>query len=712
MNFFKNTDNDAMDSEDSPESSSGIKRTRTRNKVANKGFVDSAKINLEDTEDDELTEDTSVIKKRRTGKGRIASLTEKESRQSSRVRSRASKRLTSRPPSRSMADTLPTDSSDASESEEEPVPSRVTRTTGRNLRASNNSTTVSKTRPKAKDADVDELAEGDDVEQSENSDVVFDAPKQKRQPAQNRHGRSPSVGRRGRPRKAAAESSSSPERVEPTRKSGRDRQVKSMKEMDMDEEIYADEVVKNSTPKVISIREIYQPVPKNSPFSNHHNRSCDVCGEYGTHSNKGSSPLIHCQGCSTSIHKVCLGYRSTREAMVTKVGHENFVMQCRRCIGIYTKKDPSAPRLDLCQGCGKKGKGCAAFSTKKTAKAEEKLRQENDGDDPITKVPEELVNNADNLLFRCTGCYRSWHFEHLPPLNGSPEKPGNAEKTRAARLKEYTPDWQCKDCIEVPGKVQKVVAWRPVDRKTYEKLKSATIEDYREDEKEYLLKWHGASYFQCTWMAGAWVWGVTATSMRKAFVRREEGINEEPKFTSEEAIPEEYLRMEIIFEVEYDDDYEPVNEASDKANISAVERVLVKWLGLGYEESVWEVPPKPEDADRWTDFVAAYNEYVAGQYFKSQPVDTLKDRVDAFRKINFHKKLAMKKQPASLVGGEMMPYQLDGLNWLLYNFHQKKNVILADEMGLGKTIQIISMMAALVLEKPKVTSPSCLFPHN
>jgi hypothetical protein len=50
---------------------------------------------------------------------------------------------------------------------------------------------------------------------------------------------------------------------------------------------------------------------------------------------------------------------------------------------------------------------------------------------------------------------------------------------------------------------------------------------------------------------------------------------------------------------------------------------------------------------------------------------------------------------------------MEGLNWLLYNFHQKKNVILADEMGLGKTIQIISLFASLVKGNPKV----CPIPH-
>ncbi len=33
-------------------------------------------------------------------------------------------------------------------------------------------------------------------------------------------------------------------------------------------------------------------------------------------------------------------------------------------------------------------------------------------------------------------------------------------------------------------------------------------------------------------------------------------------------------------------------------------------------------------------------------------------------------------------------YQLDGVNWMLWNWWNKRSCILADEMGLGKTIQV------------------------
>ena len=48
------------------------------------------------------------------------------------------------------------------------------------------------------------------------------------------------------------------------------------------------------------------------------------------------------------------------------------------------------------------------------------------------------------------------------------------------------------------------------------------------------------------------------------------------------------------------------------------------------------------------------------------------------------------------LGGQLHPYQLEGLNWLLHAHRQGVHVTLADEMGLGKTIQTIAFVAALM----------------
>jgi chromodomain-helicase-DNA-binding protein 4 len=508
---------------------------------------------------------------------------------------------------------------------------------------------------------------------------------------------------RGRPKKIQGRrkndsDGSSFEREGPTRRSGRATKATSnMKERLEDEEMYQDEDVEVEIgPKIISIREIFQPLSSKSEFRNVHNRRCDVCSGAETTSNKGPSPLIHCQGCTTSVHKVCLGYRSNREHMVTKVGDDDFVLQCRRCIGVNIKKDVNAPNHGCCSACKEPGLACASFSAKKTSKHEEKLREENGGKDPITPVNPELLNNASIVLFRCTSCQRGFHFEHLPAFDESSETPSDIGELRNERFNEYSKSWNCKDCIDAPGKVQAMVAWRPANIESYNPGTACVMTP--EDDKEYLIKWEGKSYFECTWMPGAWVYGITAAAMRSAFLRRDEQAL--PKMTAEDAIPEEFLRIEIVLDVKYSSRVKTHTEEIDKARVKEVDRAFAKFQGLGYDEVAWVQPPNPNETERWDDFVAAYNEYVAGKYFKQQQ-PRIKERMEEYRSLNFQNKLLMHEQPASLTGGQIMPYQLEGMNWLLYNFHQQKNVILADEMGLGKTIQVIATLAALIKEKPK-----------
>lgn len=684
---------------------------RTRTKPQNENMVDSTKVDLEETEEEDSSSDgQAIVKKRRfVGKGRVSELvkenpTQRGSRVSSRLSSRAATKMT-----------VEDESSESSDSSAKPV-ARSGRSNPRVSGRSTNSNRASRSKKQADNDDEDELAadviEIEDSDESENSGFI-DA-KDKRKSLNARRSTSMSAkGRKGRPKKIVEESSSSDERPEPTRRSGRDNKIrKNMREQDVDEELYAEDDAVNHGPKIISIREIYQPVPKQSRFAKFHKKDCDVCDGTGDHSNKGTSQLVYCQGCSTSIHKVCLGYRSAREHRVTKIGHENFVLQCKRCIGLYSKKNPTNPRLNVCTGCHKIGDSCSAFSAKKTSKQEQKLREENDGDDPITKVAEDLINNADSLLFRCVGCKRAWHFDHLPPKDDEDDDMDEDEdetNLRLERYKQYASEWQCNDCSAGHPKVQGFAAWRAIDREAYESSEAEDKADtLREDEKEYLVKWTDRSYTKCTWMPGAWVWGVTMSVMRTAFYEDREGENIHPKWTLEEAVPEEFMAMEIVFDVKYNEDYEPRTLAADKAHIGDVEEVLVKFQGLGYEETVWEAPPSPENADRFAEFVSAYNEYLNGIYFKHQPTSQMNDRIREFRSMNFQKKILMKKQPTSLSGGQIMGYQLEGLNWLLHNFHQKKNGILADEMGLGKTIQVIAMIAALVLDKPKVSTSTCL----
>eukprot|EP00057_Strongylocentrotus_purpuratus_P017264 XP_011671738.1 PREDICTED: chromodomain-helicase-DNA-binding protein Mi-2 homolog [Strongylocentrotus purpuratus] len=65
---------------------------------------------------------------------------------------------------------------------------------------------------------------------------------------------------------------------------------------------------------------------------------------------------------------------------------------------------------------------------------------------------------------------------------------------------------------------------------------------------------------------------------------------------------------------------------------------------------------------------------------------------------DLRKKFEVQPQYIDACGGKLHDYQLEGLNWLRYSWHNDICTILADEMGLGKTIQTIAFLYSLYKE--------------
>ena len=474
-----------------------------------------------------------------------------------------------------------------------------------------------------------------------------------------------------------------------TRKSHRSTQHKdSMGERAEDDiERSGSEPERPAAPKFAGAREKFPPLPQSDPFKLRHIPQCDSCN-IGDH----LGPLIPCQGCTLAYHKGCIGTRASREHLVTKIGDDNFVLQCRRCMNVARKKDKTAPNLAVCQASGEPGLACIPFRDRKTPMQEQKEREDNGGVDPIAPVDPDLINNVKNVLFRCIQCSRGFHFHHLPTRSARHMDIAGRDNAEVAeeRFNEYSRDWKCKDCAEVKDKVAGLIAWRPVDLDNWNS--GIGYEDVFEDEKHYLIKWDGRSYFRATWMPGAWVWGVTSHGMRKAFAKKQTG----PKMSIGDAIPEEYLRIDIVLNIRFTSIVNYRSKVIDEARIKEVDEALIKYKGLPYEEAVWEKVPVPEDGERWIDFTTAYTDWVLGRYTHLPKTTTLKNRLEKARATPFLK-LEKKEQPESMTNDiKMMKYQIDGLNWLYHQWHQQKNGILADEMGLGKTIQVIGFLATLV----------------
>lgn len=475
---------------------------------------------------------------------------------------------------------------------------------------------------------------------------------------------------------------------QPRRSSRATRNVRYMPDdIDPDEDAFTQVEEKPGVPKIASVKELFRPISPDSSFAIVHTNTCHTCG-----SANNRSQIVYCQGCSYSYHRHCIGPRSAREHLVTKVGEANFVLQCRFCIEIHRKKDLLAPRRSICQSCRTEGRSCTPFSQRQTARQEEKLREQNGGVDPIINVPDKLVNNPENVLFRCTSCNRGWHQHHLPSI-GSPSPGGDQE---VGALKDYSIDWHCNECTLAQQKVHRLVAWRTSPTAGIPHQAFTQLSD---DDKEYLVKWEGMSYFHCTWMPGAWIFGITASVMRTAFAKK---ALETDLFKTDqkEAIPDEYLMIDIIFRVKLDPAAPRANSRQeDVDDLAGISKVLVKFQGLGYDDVVWDRPPTASSGELYNAFQVAYQEYLAGKHFKHSSQFQIRERIRAFQREKLEE---VEVQPAGLKRGKLMGYQLEGLNWLLNNFHSGRSVVLADEMGLGKTVQVVSLVVYLVQENPKV----------
>ncbi|USP81376.1 hypothetical protein yc1106_08650 [Curvularia clavata] len=620
-------------------------------KVTNKDYVDISTIPISSSEDD--SEEGRISSTKRNTRGQDLKRGRRVGR-SSRARSTSSNLL--------ALSTDDDDSGDAGKRRRGPRRKAIRQPTRRSTRQ-----IIS-----ARDSDEDE-SQDDHISDSSTSDILRSdlGPGRKRKRQSARTAKLEKVRRVGQRQSDRAT-----------------RATKNMQEADLNDIYRSDSEPRAAAQKISVVREEYETLPRSNPFRRRHAEGCEVCFD-----GPNVAPLIYCQGCSFAYHKNCLGNRSNRDHLVTKVGDENFVLQCKRCIGFYKMKDKTAPDLSKCQDCAVPGPSCRPFRSRKTTQQEMKEREENDGYDPIVDVPSELINNANNVLFRCTKCSRAWHYYHLPPMSPyAMEVNRDDDELADERFREYSKKWQCKECEETKDrKVGAIIAWRPSDIESYRP--GTPCERICEDDKQYLIKWENKSYFQAAWHSGAWTWGVTAGVQRKAFFKREDG----PKMRTEDAIPEEYLRIDIVLEIKYTSYVEIRSEEIDKARIKEVDQALIKYKGLGYEDAVWESVPTPEDGDRWLDFVTAYNDWVAGRYVKYPKQGPLKARLEKVRSTPFAA-LEREKQPENLVGGELMKYQLEGLNWLYYKWFDQKNAILADEMGLGKTIQVIAFMATLVHE--------------
>jgi chromodomain-helicase-DNA-binding protein 7 len=138
-------------------------------------------------------------------------------------------------------------------------------------------------------------------------------------------------------------------------------------------------------------------------------------------------------------------------------------------------------------------------------------------------------------------------------------------------------------------------------------------------------------------------------------------------------------------------------------------RYVVKWKGMPFAEMTWEY---------WRDIKRDAVDEAEDFWYRQKPPSDYRElphpHIRDFRKLQESAEYGISRRPKLLInndgtiltpaddeddvnskGFRLRGYQLEGVNWLLFNWWNKRSCILADEMGLGKTIQSAAFLREL-----------------
>lgn len=182
----------------------------------------------------------------------------------------------------------------------------------------------------------------------------------------------------------------------------------------------------------------------------------------------------------------------------------------------------------------------------------------------------------------------------------------------------------------------------------------------------YFVKKTDASYRNCIWVTEAFLNANPGSSkMLKRYLNTHVTPPTEPLYNPNYEIPEKIIGC--------------------RGN-----EFLVKWTDLDYDQLTWETRESLADD-------ALIEEFQRAQVAPS---------LDFYRCPMIHPRMfqLIKEVDPSKSGFQARPYQVEGLNFLVNCWFNRRNAILADEMGLGKTLQT-ALFLKYLYEKLHIHGP-------
>uniref|UniRef100_A0A8C7UH99 Chromodomain helicase DNA binding protein 9 n=1 Tax=Oncorhynchus mykiss TaxID=8022 RepID=A0A8C7UH99_ONCMY len=186
--------------------------------------------------------------------------------------------------------------------------------------------------------------------------------------------------------------------------------------------------------------------------------------------------------------------------------------------------------------------------------------------------------------------------------------------------------------------------------------------------EEFFVKYKNYSYLHCEWAVEQQLEKDKRIQQKiKRFKIKQAQRAHFFADMEEDPFNPDYVEVDRVLEVSY---------CEDKDTGEQVVYYLVKWCSLPYEDSTWELKGDV-DQSKIEEFELLQAARPDSRRMERPPASLWKKRDQSreYRNSNV-----------------LRDYQLEGVNWLLFNWYNRRNCILADEMGLGKTIQSITFL--------------------
>ncbi|CAI2355389.1 unnamed protein product [Caenorhabditis sp. 36 PRJEB53466] len=351
---------------------------------------------------------------------------------------------------------------------------------------------------------------------------------------------------------------------------------------------------------------------------------------------------------------------------------------------------------------------CEEHGPELPVKQEEEVKQNDD----YCKICKETEN-----LLLCDTCTCSFHAYCMdPPLTEVPKE----EK------------WSCPRCtlVQPAQRIEKILSWRWKEIQYPEPLAEgveATEEDLllkpprkmeTRKEREYFVKWKYLSYWQCEWISDAMM-EVFFTMLIRMYWRKTDPETppdcEESTTFRHHSDNDPYKLRERFYQYGVKPEWMQIHRIINHQTYAKNQHdYLVKWKELSYDQATWE----RDDADmaNYEDAIIRYWQHRERMYSDDVPKVVQKmiakhreakglppkeeesRRPKKREKVDIRKKYDVQPDYISETGGNLHPYQLEGINWLRHCWSNGTDAILADEMGLGKTVQSLTFLYTLMKE--------------